>query len=138
MAMSINYFAKAVVLFGAVAAGILASPVARAEGGPPDKPGYDNCIGPGLQGNNQNMGHRTCSRTNHSFTAGGGGDFPGRCNGELGYWTIVPMPNGKVFCVAKLTDFFHGPTDSPTCTVDVYKGNSNNLEESATVPGVCP
>lgn len=105
-------------------------------GGPGTPPGYDFCIGPGPQGGNTNHGHQTC------FKASSGNPStelsPSRCNGELGFWVIIPMPNGKTFCVARSTaDFYH---NGDSCRIDVYRGaaKEGNLESSTTVSGSCP
>ena len=49
------------------------------------------------------------------------GNFPSVCDGQVGYWTQIPMPGGKVFCVLHFTEFFKGGTytdggTTPTCT----------------------
>lgn len=54
------------------------------------------------------------------------GNFPSICDGQVGYWTQIPMPGGKTFCVLHLTEFFKGGswTDggtTPTCTTTKSK-----------------
>jgi hypothetical protein len=61
------------------------------------------------------------------------GISPSRCNGELGYWHAIPMPGGKVFCVAASTaDFYHNGSAAVYKIVIVDGGTTVETEYSCT------
>lgn len=107
-------------------------------GGPGTPAGYDFCIGPGPQGGNTNHGHQTCFKSSASGSTTE--VSPSRCNGELGFWMAVPMPNGETFCVARSTAGFYGNVSGETCRIDVFRGaaKEGHLESTETIAGQCP
>lgn len=64
--------------------------------------------------------------------------MPSTCNGELGFWDEIPMPGGKVYCLARSlyqpTPGDWSLTSVPTCTKTVHH---RRQEEQSTTDGAC-
>ena len=71
------------------------------------------------------------------------GNFPSVCDGQVGYWTQIPMPGGKVFCVLHFTEFFKGGDGVGSAQVCVktktyWHDGEKHTKVLKTTSGACP
>ena len=77
-----------------------------------------------------------------TFDPGSEGNSPSICDGQVGYWTQIPMPGGKTFCVLHFTEFFKGGVGSGSDQVCVTTkswgyGAWKHTRVVGTSPGAC-
>lgn len=78
-----------------------------------------------------------------SSTSPSEGNLPSVCDGQVGYWTQIPMPGGKTLCVLHFTEFFKGGSATygtdQVCEIGKYRGwgDDRHFVVKYTKPGAC-